>query len=200
MVNFECETLSDIDIVTVYIYIHVITRGKCDDKFEYCISVFRIFKFTFLITNCSFEEVTRYVSMSSVLSKGAELNLEELSTRDLRRIIAVQQKEIKVKNDRLKGLEDLTKICSELEEKWQNWKTRADNYEIALKRAELRIAVLSKKLGIGPQAAFDIGVIYPGVSRKDFDAITRENIELKEALEHIVPTGLGGKDVVVVSN
>ena len=32
-----------------------------------------------------------------------------------------------------------------------------------------------------------------------FDAVTKENIRLKEALEHIAPTKLGGKDVVIVS-
>ena len=41
-------------------------------------------------------------------------------------------------------------------------------------------------------------VVYPGLSRKDFDAVTRENIGLKEALEHIAPTELGGKDIVIV--
>ena len=104
-----------------------------------------------------------------------------------------------VKNERLKGVEDLVRICSEKEEKLQGWKTRADNYETALRRADARIAYLSKKLGIGPQTAFGMDVVYPGVSRKDFDAVTRENIRLKEALEHIVPTELGGKDIVIVS-
>ena len=39
----------------------------------------------------------------------------------------------------------------------------------------------------------------PGVSRKDFDAVIKENIRLKEALEHIVRTEYGGKDIVIVS-
>ena len=91
-------------------------------------------------------------------------------------------------------------IWSDLGEKSvQSSQTRADNYETALRRAEARVAYLNKKLGIGPQSSFDIDVINPGVSRKDFDAVTKENIRLKEALEHIVPTELGGKDIVVVS-
>ncbi|XP_028404900.1 tropomyosin-1-like [Dendronephthya gigantea] len=121
------------------------------------------------------------------------LNMDELNTGDLKRIIAVQSKEIERKNEQLKGLQNLAKICSESEEKRQSWKTRAEKYESALRRAEARIAVLNKKLGmLGPQTAFDIKI-----SRHAFDAITRENIELKEALEHIVPTELGGKDVVL---
>jgi hypothetical protein len=131
--------------------------------------------------------------------KGSVINLKELSADDLRRLIAYQQREIAVRNDRLRGVEKLTTICSDLEEKLQSSQTRADNYETALRRAEARVAYLNKKLGIGPQTSFDIDVINPGVSRKDFDAVTKENIRLKEALEHIVPTELGGKDIVVVS-
>ena len=127
------------------------------------------------------------------------LNLQAVGENDLKRIVAVQHREILVKNERLKGVEDLVRICSEKEEKLQGWKTRAENYETALRRSDARIAYLNKKLGIGPQTALDIGVVYPGVSRKDFDAVTRENIRLKEALEHIAPTELGGKDIVIVS-
>ena len=128
------------------------------------------------------------------------MNLKQLNGDDLKRIIAVQHREILVKNERLRGVEDLTRICSELEEKRQSWQTRADNYETAFRQAEARIAYLNKKLGIGPQTSFGIDVVNPGrISRKDFDAATKENIRLKEALEHIVPTELGGKDIVIVS-
>ena len=124
-----------------------------------------------------------------------------MSENDFKRIIAVQRREILVKNERLKGVEDLIRICSEKEEKLQGWKTRAKNDETALRRAEAIIAYLNKKLGIGPQSetAFDMDVVYPRVSRKDFDAVTKENIRLKEVLEHIAPTELGGKEIVIVS-
>jgi hypothetical protein len=118
---------------------------------------------------------------------------------DLMRIIALQRSEILVKNERLRGVEDLTRICNELVEKRQGSDTKADNYENALRRAEARITYLNKKLGIGPQTTFGIDVVNPGISRKDFDAVTKENIRLKEALEHIVPTEFGGKDIVIVS-
>jgi hypothetical protein len=131
--------------------------------------------------------------------KGQVLNLKQFNGDDLKRIIALQHREILGKNERLRGVEDLTRICNELEEKRQSSWTRADNYETALRRAEARIAYLNKKLGIGPQTTFGIDVVNPGISRKDFDAVTRENIRLKEALEHIVPTELGGKDIVIVS-
>jgi hypothetical protein len=141
--------------------------------------------------------------MSSVYSKldskGSVLNLRELQANDLKRIIALQHTDLLAKNERLKGVEELTRICNELEEKRQSSETRADNYETALSRAEARIAYLNKKLGIGPQTTFGIDVVNPGISRKDFDAVTKENIRLKEALEHIVPTELGGKDIVIVS-
>ncbi|CAB4038079.1 Hypothetical predicted protein, partial [Paramuricea clavata] len=135
--------------------------------------------------------------MSGVQSmKGRPLeNLKELKADDLKRIIALQHRELLAKDERLKGVEDLTRICNELEEKRQGLETRADNYETALRRAEARIAYLNKKLG--PQTTFEIDVINPGISRKDFDAVTKENIQLKEALEHIVPTELGGKDIVI---
>ncbi|XP_028404966.1 golgin subfamily A member 6-like protein 22 [Dendronephthya gigantea] len=128
---------------------------------------------------------------------GSQFNIDDLNQGDLKRIIAVQQRDIKVKNERLDGLEKLTILYNISEEKRHSWKTMAENLEIALRRAEARIAVLNKKLNIGPQTAFDISVVNPGISRKDFDAITKENIALKEALEHIVPTELGGKDVVL---
>ena len=131
--------------------------------------------------------------------KGSVLNLKELNADDLRRLIAYQQRELGLRNDRLRGVEKLTAIVSDLQEKLQSSETKSENYEIALRRAEARIAYLNKKLGIGPQTSLDIDVINPGVSRKDFDAVTKENIRLKEALEHIVPTELGGKDIVVVS-
>ena len=137
--------------------------------------------------------------MADVHSNGSVSNLEELLANDLKRIIALQHRELLAKNERLKGVEELTRICNELEEKRQGSETRADNYETALKRAEARIAYLNRKLGIGPQTTFDIDVVNPGISRKDFDAVTKDNIRLKEALEHIVPTELGGKDIVIVS-
>ncbi len=89
--------------------------------------------------------------MSGVHSKGQVINLNELNAGDLKRIITVQHREILVKNERLKGVEDLTRICSELEEKRQSLQIKADNYETALKRAEARVTYLNKKLGIGPQ-------------------------------------------------
>ena len=122
-------------------------------------------------------------------------NLQAMGENDLKRI-AVQRREILVKNQRLKGLEDLVRIWSEKEEKLQGWKTSAENYETALRRADARIAYLNKKLGIGPQTAFDMDVVYPGVSRKDFDAVTKENIRLKEALEQLE---FGGKEIIIVS-
>ena len=135
--------------------------------------------------------------MPSQKSMAQVLNLPAMGENDLKRIIAVQHREILVKNERLKGVEDLVRICSEKEEKLQGWKTKAENYETALRRADARIAYLNKKLGIGPQMAFDMDVVYPGVSRKDFHAVTKENIRLKEALEHIAPTEMGGKDIIV---
>ena len=120
--------------------------------------------------------------MSGVHSKGQVINLKELNVDDLKRIITVQQREILVKNERLKGVEDLTRICSELEEKRQSLQIKADNYETALKRAKARVAYLNKKLGIGPQMTVDIDVTNPEVANKN-----------------IRPTELGGKDIVVVS-
>jgi hypothetical protein len=137
--------------------------------------------------------------MSGVQNQGQLLDSKELNVDNLKRIVALQHREILVKNERLRGVEDLTRICSELEEKRQSWQTRADNNGAALRRAETRIAYLNKKLGIGPQTTVGIDVVNPGISRKNFDAVTKENIKLKEALEHIVPTELGGKDVVIVS-
>jgi RNase P protein component len=132
--------------------------------------------------------------------KGRPLeNLKELKADELKRIITIQHRELLAKNERLKGVEELTRICNQLEEKRQDSETRADNYKTALRRAEARIAYLNKKLGIGPQTTFGIDVVNPGISRKDFDAVTRENIRLKEALEHIVSTELGGKDIIIVS-
>ena len=104
-----------------------------------------------------------------------------------------------LQNERLKGVENLVRICSEKETKILGLKTTMENLETALRRADARIACLNKKLGIGPQTTLGIDVVSPGVSRKDFEAVTRESIRLKEALEHIAPTELGGKDIVNVS-
>ena len=140
------------------------------------------------------------LSLPSQQSKGeAVLNLQAMADNDFKRIIAVQQREILVQNERLKGVENLVRICSEKETRILGLKTTVENLETALRRADARIAYLNKKLGIGPQTTLGIDVVSPGVSRKDFDAVTRENIRLKEALEHIAPTELGGKDIVIVS-
>ena len=56
-----------------------------------------------------------------------------------------------------------------------------------------------RRLDIGRQTAIDIDDVNPEISRKEFDAINKENVKLKKALKHIVPTELGGKDVVLVS-
>ncbi len=108
-----------------------------------------------------------YVSMSGLHSKGQVINLKELNADDLKRIITIQQREILVKNERLKGVEDLTRICSELEEKRQSLQIKADNYETALKRAKARVAYLNKKLGIAPQMTLDIDVTNPEVANKN---------------------------------
>ena len=108
-------------------------------------------------------------------------------------------RELKVVNE--DNLEHL--LVKHLMQKVQSWKTKAENTETALKQANTKIAYLNKKprknLGIEPQTTSGIDVVYPGVSRKDFDALTKENIRLKEALEHIAPTELGSKDIVIVS-
>ena len=64
------------------------------------------------------------------------LTSQAMGENDFKRIIAVQRREILVKNERLKGVEDLVRICSEKEEKLQGWKTRAENYETALRRVQ----------------------------------------------------------------
>ena len=115
--------------------------------------------------------------MSVVQSKGQVINLKEVNADDLKRIITVQQREILVKNERLKGVEDLTRICSELEEKRQSLQIKANNYETALKRAEARVTYLNKKLGIGPQMTTN-------------PEVTNKNIRQTE---------LGGKDIMIVS-
>lgn len=131
--------------------------------------------------------------------KGQILNIKGVHEDDLKRIIALQRKDILDKNKRLKGVEKLTNIVNELEESRQSLQSKADNFESALRRAEARIAYLNKKLGIGPQTSMGVEVVDPGVSRKEYDALMRDNIRLKESLEHIVATELGGQDVVTVS-
>ena len=97
------------------------------------------------------------LSLPSQQSKGeAVLNLQAMADNDFKRIIAVQRREILVQNERLKGVENLVRICSEKEKKLQSMKTRAENYETALRRADARIAYLNKKLGIGPQTTLGI--------------------------------------------
>ncbi|XP_028404216.1 golgin subfamily A member 6-like protein 22 [Dendronephthya gigantea] len=128
------------------------------------------------------------------------LDPHNLNLDDLRRITqALQHQELKGKNNRsMNEVKETTRILSESEKKMRRKeKTRAENSQIALRRAEARIAILNKKLGIGPQTAFEIDVVNPRVSQKDYDSLTIEYIKLKEALEHIVPTELGGKDVVL---
>lgn len=117
----------------------------------------------------------------------------------LKRIITILQRDIKLKNERLRRLEDLKRSHSESEEKLQSWKTKAESYKADLRRAEATIADLHKKLGIGPQTALCIDVVHPGISRTDFDANTRENIELKEASKYFAPTEMGTNVVVDVS-
>ena len=123
----------------------------------------------------------------------------KLQENDYRRIITQLHNEILAKNERLKGVKALTVMLHESEEKRKRMEAMANNYEMTLKRAEARIAQLNKTLGVGPQAAFNRGVVMPGVSRKDFELVTQENVRLRKALDHIVPTNLGGHDVILVS-
>ena len=117
---------------------------------------------------------------------------------DLKRIIVGLQNDIKGKNERLKGVHLLTVLLHEAEEKCKQWEETAKNLETTLRRAEARIAQLNKIHGIGPQAAFNRGAVFPGVSRKDFELVTQENIKLKKALDHIVTANLGGNEVILV--
>lgn len=127
------------------------------------------------------------------------MDSEKLMVEDLTRKIKIQAEEISAKNKRIKELEGMIINCVCLEERNKSWKTRAENHKTALTRAEANTATLNTNFVIGSQTASSADAVNPGASRKDFDTITRENIELKEALELIVPMQLGGKDFVVVS-
>ena len=89
--------------------------------------------------------------------------------RDLKQTIDYLQSEINTKDEKLKEVEDLSRISSELNT------LQPTTLPIV---AEATIAALNEKLGIGPQTASDISAVNPGVSREDFDAIIRENTEL----------------------
>ena len=130
---------------------------------------------------------------------GGILDLTALQPEDYQRIITQLHNEVVAKDARIKGVESLAKMLHEAEQKSQRMQETAKNYELTLKRAEARIAQLNKMHGIGPQTAFNRGVVIPGVSRKDFDLVTRENEKLKKALQHIVSTEIEGHAVVLVS-
>ena len=97
--------------------------------------------------HCSTEFMLQMMSGVQIINGRPVVNsLKELNVDDLKRIVAIQHREILAKNERLKGGEELTRICSELEEKRQSWQTMVDNYETALRRTETRIAYLNKNL------------------------------------------------------
>ena len=107
--------------------------------------------------------------------------------------------ESSINNEQLTAREDQSGISSDAEKSSQSWKTRAENSETALRRAETKTTILKKKLGVG-QVAVDIDEVNPWISRDDFDALSRGSTESGEALEQIVPTEFCAKDVVVVNN
>ena len=98
----------------------------------------------------------------------------------------MQGSDILAKNERLKGVEDLERICDEKEEKLQSWEKRGEEYETALRQADAKIAHLCKQLGIDPQTTSD--------------GVAKENMKLAKALrEHAALTELGEKDTATVS-
>ena len=118
---------------------------------------------------------------------------------DCRRLITQLYNEIIAKDARIKGVHALTLMLNEKEERCKRMEDMVKNYELTLKRAEARIAQMNKMFGVGPQTAFNRGVVMPGASKKDLDLVTQENLKLKKALEHIVSTELRGQAVILVS-
>ena len=138
------------------------------------------------------------VNNPEMIQKPGAIKKTKLYENDYRRIVSQLYTEIQRKDTQLKGLRVLTARLYESEQSARSFKIRAENNEQALKHAEARVAQLNKKLGIGPQTAFNRGVVLPGVSKKQFDGVVRENLKLKEALDHIVAQDLGGYDVILV--
>ena len=78
-------------------------------------------------------------------------------------------------------------------------KTRSEDYEKARANAYSKI-IPRQKLGKGLQTN-GIEVVYPGVSRKDCEAGTTENIRPRKALERkdITQKRWSGQEIVIVS-
>lgn len=99
-------------------------------------------------------------------------------------------------NSKLIGVQVLTDQLEHKNEECNVLKVKLKQLEVLLSRAENRISQLSMKGG----SAKSGGVITPGVSKRLFEAITRENTKLKLTLEHVLNKLPNGIDLAVVSN
>jgi hypothetical protein len=101
---------------------------------------------------------------------------------------------------RLIGVQVLTDQLDRKEEECRISKSKLEQLEVLLSRAENRIAQLSHlHVGKGP-LNMGKGIITPGVSKKVLETLTRENTKLKLALEHVLNKVPKGVDLAVVSN
>ncbi|XP_028404899.1 uncharacterized protein LOC114527447 isoform X2 [Dendronephthya gigantea] len=104
-------------------------------------------------------------------------DLDKLTANDLKQTIVNPQSEIDAKNEILKQISELTRICNKVNE-FQPTTSSRDIEAVANIHASLK-----EKLGIGPQTALDIDTVNSGVSRNDSDAVTEKNTELEEGSE-----------------
>ena len=97
-------------------------------------------------------------------------------------------------NSKLIGVQVLTDQLEQKTQECERYKATIQQLEVLLSRAENRIAQLSVKGGSAKG-----GIVTPGISKRLFESIARENTKLKIALEHVVNKQPNGIELAVVS-
>lgn len=101
-------------------------------------------------------------------------------------------------NSKLIGVQVLTDQLGKKDEECTVLRSKLQQFEVLLSRAENRIAQLSI-IANGKGGHSQGGIVTPGVSKKLLETLTRENTKLKLALEHVLNKQPNGADLAVVS-
>ena len=136
-------------------------------------------------------------------AKMAEQASNELLTAEnfrLRRTLLIVVSERKKMASQITGVQNLGVQLQKKEQELRTLSERNERLESSLARAENRITQLSHLAGNNGQTIAGQGaIVTPGVSKKLLESLNRENIKLRQALDHKTNRGPSGVDLAMVS-
>ena len=140
------------------------------------------------------------INFKAKMAEQASIELLKAENYRLRRTLLIVVSERKKMVSQITGVRNLGVQLQKKEQELRTLSGEKERLQSYLARAENRITHLSPLAGNSRQTVAGQGaIVTPGVSKKLLEALTRENIELRSALDNITNRGPSGVDLAMVS-